>query len=405
MAKTKTDPPEEKVLTGYEGTGKPDTFQDIGDDITLPGSPAEEKPVEEEKPIEEEKKEEIKLPPEEAPNNDEELAFLKEKKVEEPAEKEREKEEEKPVEEKDIFDVTDLEKELETEKTQKEEAVKYDWKTAAKKNLDIELAENDPDKFFSAVKTKIEESAQKIIPDTSKYSEDARMVVDYLEAGGKFDDLLNPLGELDKYIVDTDPDDMVRDYFTVYEGLKEDEADAKIEELHDDDKFDTKLQEVKKLLFTHRAQKASDIIQASSNKIANQLKEAETRITNERAEMVKVVDGLQDFMGMKLPDKAKDYIKTEISNGKLSERNNNARTQVYARLFEMFGSQIIDQYSKKISEEARKSFNTAKEQELGKLHNIPPKAGAESAQEHRASEDVNPLAAFINIDKDAIEME
>jgi hypothetical protein len=404
MAKTKTETIEEKILTGYEGTGKPDTFQEVGDDLALPGSSTDEVSIDEKKPVEE-KKEEIKPSPEEIPNNDDELTFLKEKEKEKPEEKKEEKKEEISVEEKDIFDTTDLEKELETEKSQKQEAVKYDWKLAAKKEFGIELEENDPTKFFSAVKTKIEESTQKVVPDTSKYSEDARLVVDYLEAGGKFEDLLNPLGQLDKYIVETDPDDMVKDYFTVYENMKEDEADAKVEELHDDDKFDTKLQEIKKLLFTHRAQKANEIIKASNDKITNQVKQAEIRITNERVEMAKVVDGLQDFMGMKLPDKAKEYIKTEISNGKLFEKNNNAKTQVYARLFEMFGSQIIDQYSKKIGEEARKSFNTAKEEGLGKLHNIPLRQGAESAQEHRASEETNPLAAFINIDKDAIEMD
>jgi len=405
----------EKVLTGYEGTGQEDTFGQIEGENIAPPVKKEDEPK---GPKAKEQKKETPgatgiqedrrnpdFQEEEIPDASDEFAFLNENKSAEKKEEEEEvKEEEKEEEEeKPIFAIDELDQELEAEKTQTEQQKKFDWKKFGK-NFEIELDENDPDKFISAVKTKIDEAKTKTEVDVSKYGEDSQKVIRHLEQGGTLEELMAPLAKIDKYLGEADDDTLLRDYYMNREKMTEDQADEKISELHENETYEEQVEKVTKLLKDFRQSKFNDILSTSADKAAKREKEISDNRSKELKAMTDVVDKTETFMGIKLTDEVKTYIKKEISTGKLAEKNNNARTQVFARLFELFGEKIIASFQKQVKDASREGFNTGKQKELEKTHNIVPtsRTPAASEQKNRKSED--PLAGFRNIDEDTIEV-
>jgi len=437
MAKTKT---EEKEKTGYEGTGQQDTHGQVGgendvsfpepakkdENVTKPDKKPVEKKPDEKKPDEkklDEKKPDEKKPDEEKPKpvsffdedddfEEDKLPFDEKKdedKDEKPADDKKDGGEDPDKEDddsdKDPLDVEELEKKLDEEAKVSEVAAKLDWTGIAKNELGIDLKANDQSEFLQAVKTKIDEASKKVEVDLTKYPEDAKQVIQFLENDGDINEILNPLAVIDKYVSDTTEEDVVIDYFTEYEGLTKKQAEEKVEELQDSDKFDDQYEKAKKMLLDFRSKRAKDLINASNDKINAKLAETEQKIESEKNEMIKVVDELKDFMGIKVNDKAKAYLKKEISSGKLTLSNNNAKTQVIARMFDLFGSQVIDSINKRIKDSSRDGYNTGKLTEQEKLHNIPKKHAGSSVQEQKALSMEDPLAGFRNIDKDAIEID
>ena len=122
--------------------------------------------------------------------------------------------------------------------------------------------------------------------------------------------------------------------------------------------------------------------------------------------MLAIVDRTEKFMGTKLPDNVRNYIKKEISTGKLARENNNAETQVLARLFSLYGSRILKQIQDEAKNASRDSYNKGLKKEKGKLHNLPPKKQTQDAiEQKKQTEIVDPLAMFANIEEDSIDME
>lgn len=410
MTKKQSDTMEEEIKTGYEGTGKEDPLGKTGGDDLPAGAAKKEEPEKKQAPESKQepaKKEEpvVEQSPEDAID---EFLFLNDK---DPDEEEKEvkpgeekKEEKKEEESQEIFDLSKLEQDLEQEKSQKAEAVKYDWKALAKKELDVDLEDNSQDKFISAVKNKISDASQKTVVDTSKYSEDARTIINFLEDGGNLSEILLPVAVIDKYLTNSNKRDLVKDFFITHDKMTEDQANEEMDTLEEDDKFEDKAKEVLKFITESRTRIINKTIQASQEKINQRKKEIADNIIKERSDMITEAKGLKTFLGTELKEDVKQYLVKEIESGKLTEQNNNAKTQVLARLLTLFGDRIIESYSKQLKNVSRESFNTGKQKELEKTHNILPTQKGASAEEQRSTELDDPLAAFRGIDKDSIEV-
>ena len=424
--KTEENNEQNEDLTGFENTGETDTFGQIEEAEKVEAPKKEEttdteeileedpkdKEVSEEakiklqKKAEEDQKEEgAKLSKE---NEDEIHIFDKEgdddTKEEVKKEGDDKKEDEKDEEEPEMFSTKELEEELENEKDVKETSKTVDWKKIAgsiklPEDLKINIEDDSLDGFKSAVKKSIENAQTKTVFDIEKFEEPQQEVINYFLNGGKKEDLLSPLKEIDDVLV-SDPEVKALNYFIGAEDLSEKDAQEKVNELIESDGLDNQIKIINKELYDLRESRYQEVIKQNSD-TGNQISENKK---NETKAMSDYVNNMTEFMGTKLPDNVKTYLKKEIETGKLAEKNNNAESQIIARLFTLYGNQILKKMQDEAKNASRESYNKGLEKEKRKVHNVPPKKQTQTAVEQKKQTDIiEPLALFKNFDEDAIE--
>jgi hypothetical protein len=404
----KTDLPEiDPKKTGYEGTGEEDPRGQVenDNDIKLPQSKKIEPETTTEK---EEKKEEIKENKDSSElsdyekallEGDEDLAFAKDKKQdadknEEPDDKAKDKDED------DVFQYTpeeDTEAEKDLEKPQS-----VDWILKAKK-IGFEIKSNDPEEFDLGLITHIEAQKQKVEPDVSKYAPEAQELIKLIENGLSMADILNPVKEYNDALAMPD-DEKVENYLVYVDKVPQDKVKETISDLYDEGKFKDKLTQVNNVLTQLRENKFKEILTAHQQRFEARAQAIKLQAQNERNEMVKVLNDMTDFMGLPLPVSVKDALKKEIQTGQLTKKNDNATTQIKARLFDLFGTKALAKLSGQLKEANREGFNKGKATELEKLHNEPIQiidAAGHVKISKKDIENSHPLAAFRDIEKDA----
>jgi disulfide oxidoreductase YuzD len=406
--------------TGYEDSFESDTFGEVGEEIAAPGE-TEEKIKPDEKIIEDEnlsEEEKLKLAADFKAEQETEAKKLSDDIEDElpDGEKEKDEEDEKKVEKKegeeeekevDIFDTTKEEEALEDETIVKKSSEKVEWAKVAKSiklsdDLSLDLGEdNTLDGFKAAVKKTIEDAKQKVEFKMDGFDDGQKEVVNYFLNGGKKADLLTPLKQVDDLILE-DGETKVKNFYVHSEGLTEDAAQEKINDLLEEDKFDDMVKTINGKLLDIRETQFNKIIEDN-----NTTKEDSVKLKQkEYKEMETYVDDVKTFMGIKLPEKVKSLLKKEINTGKLTNMNDSAEAQVLARLYMLYGTKIIKQINEGAKNESRDSYNKGQKTVKEKIHNLPPKVKSQEAIEQKKDSGlVDPLALFADMDSDAIDME
>ena len=266
-------------------------------------------------------------------------------------------------------------------------------------DLKLVVEDNTIEAFNKAVQKTVEDARKITAFSMDHFEEDQKEIINYFLNKGTRAELLNPLKEIDDVILQP-AEEKVLAYFINAEGLSEAAAQEKLNTLIEEDTLDKKIKSIDVELHGLRETRYKEII----SKTFDRVNEQTAKIQKEKKEMVDYVEQVDSFMGMKLPDKLKTYIKKEIETGKLSSSNNNAETQINARLFMLYGNQILAKIKEDIKNSSRDSYNKGLETEIRKIHNLPPKQQAQPAVKTKVQEGiVDPLALFANIDQDAID--
>lgn len=376
----------------------------------LPGMKQEEVKVEEVKTedVKAEPKEQIKVEPEKEiiPENlesDEEFAFFKteEKKEEEVKEKEV-KEEVKTDEE--IFSEKLFEEEA--KENAKAEEVKTDpfvteFLTETKDILG-EIEVRSAKELATVVKNAVANATTKTEIDTSRYTSDQIALHEHLSTEKgiiEFADIAKPFIQ---FFAKND-DEKVESYLIHEKGITD---PAKIQEeferLVETNEWDNTVKTVNTLILDLQ-QKA---LQERIDKITEESKTVQsansTLVIKEQNELLKAIDDTNEFMGIPIPDTFKAKIKKEIADGLFTKKNNNAQTQIKARLYDLVGAQIIDQKNRTLENEKAEAYARGLRKGQGALHNTPPVIDKPG---HSIAKDVlkNQLEGFRNIDDDAID--
>lgn len=405
-------------LTGFEDTGEVDSFGEVEleEEIKAPETETVTDDLKDKEPdnvtdkdkkaLAKEQEEETKAEAEKLGNEAEEEINIFDKEEETTDDKEEDKEDEEDKEP-DLFDTSKLETELEKESSIKTSSKSIDWKKVADaidlpEDLKINLKEETIDGFKEAVKASIENARQKVAFDMEQFNDDQKEVINYFLNDGSKADLLNPLKEIDDVLLQPS-EDKVMEYLIGVDGLNKEAAQEKINDMIENDTLDAKVTSINNELYSLRETRYKEII----GSVTDKQKQRTENIIKENKAMSAHIDDMSEFMGMKLPDNVKSYIKKEIETGKLAKANNNAESQIVARLFALYGNQILKQIQEGAKNASRESYNKGLEKEKKKIHNIPPKKQAQTAikQKDNSSGIVDPLALFQNIEADSIDLE
>lgn len=315
-----------------------------------------------------------------------------------------EKKEDKPEEKKDDqpeepeFKLDDNTDKIENPNKDKE----YDYIKAAKA-LDLDIKENSYDEYINAVKTKIETSKKIVEPDLSKYDDETKKVVSFLEKGGTVKDIVEPLKKYDDFLL-LSPEDKIkevwkaegktakqieedlndiefletelREYYRDVEKLSKAQVSEKINEVIENDKVEETHRKLFSEMFnkeikTLREQKYSEIVGDFDKKILSLQKKDEEQAQLERESLKSLVDKTSEYKGIKIPENVKTFIKSQIDTGDFNKFLNNAEAQLNAFLDLKFRSQIEDHLKKSVDDASRSGYNKGLDKKTQKLHNIP----------------------------------
>lgn len=259
----------------------------------------------------------------------------------------------------------------------------YDFKDAGKK-LGLQVESNDEQSFFASVKKAIEDASQKTEVDLSGYNEETQTFIKSIEdPDSSLVDVISPITSIDHYLINTKPEQIVTDWFVDVDKMTLAEAREQITELQVTEDFDDKYKEI---LGKYNDAKVNLTVKMTEDlKIASEgrKKEGDSIVDTERNSMIDVVKELNDFVGIKIPESTKTRLIGEINSGVLTRENNNAATQVKARLFDLFSKNVTKFYEERIKEEKRKSYNEGSRNIKGGLHNTTPEGEQISAAENR----------------------
>ena len=422
---------ENEKLTGYEGTGQEDPFQDVEEE-NLPGlgTPKEE-PVGETGPAakadegggvtgptgpseteiaktQRELKEKLDKEGAELEDSlDTELGLKKEVEKKDTG-KEKKKEDEQQPEEVDPFaDIEKLSADLDKQDEIVEKTKDVNWQEIATDVFDpelkIEVKENSITSFKEAVKLAVESAKQQTVLDLSKYNEEQKEFITFLENGGTFKDFMDPLKSITDAII-ADDEQKVKDYLMLVEGVKESEVQAKIDDLIEMDKFDKKVEDIDNQLYALREKKFKEIV-ARSNEIASKhSSNTAAQSAKEKADLLDAIKNMKSFMGIELNDNVRTFLNKEVEKGVFNQAINNPRTKVEGRLYALVGTKILQKLQADAKDASRSGYNTGILKEKEKLHHaqVERKAGGVEEQKKREP-DTDPLGAFTQLDKDAID--
>jgi len=242
--------------------------------------------------------------------------------------------------------------------------------------LDIELEEGTEKEFTEKVNQKINDARQDV--DVSKFNPEAQRLVKHLnENEGKLGDFfVNPkIANLQGVLTMTAEDkyrnvrgnELARDGGTTEEINKE--IDEELSSLPAQ-----KIVDVAKQIDTN-AQKliAAEIeeIVGESEKNAQESKSKQAkRVAEDRESMKNLVQKKDNFLGLKLTDKAKSGITKDIETGKFDEAVDLTDEEIRfaAYMIKRSGGSIEKAFSKQLAEKSREGYNKGLGKSTDKLH-------------------------------------
>jgi hypothetical protein len=276
----------------------------------------------------------------------------------------------------------------------------FDYQSIAKE-IGIEMTKNNKEEFINGIKKRIEDASKKTELDLSSYNPETRSFIEGIEQpDSSLLEMMSPITGLDHYLVNTNPEQIVTDYLIDVEKLNISDARSKVADLISSEEFEDKYKQITnsynnlKLSMTKdlmtKIQKASDLRKSEMN----------NNLQKEKNEMIDVVKQTETFLGLKIPETVKANLIAEINSGVLTKENNNARTQVNARLFNLYSQNLKKYYDSKIKEASRKAYNEGATSIKKDLHNVPPSGehGAASSTDYSRKNEDGPLAGFLGIE-------
>jgi hypothetical protein len=391
MAKKLTDSEEPIVVTtdpnempeasieksGFEGTGEKDPLKDNDDEgikpITKVAAVAPEKveePVKTESvKVEPVKTEEKKEDPAPTVEDEEPETFVKpisrdltpkvEEKIEEPA-----------IEE-DVFSREPVEK---IEETPKVEDDKFDFEVFEKEfDIKLEGEAKTKDNVFKELKTKLETAKQVVELDITKYDSQTQQVFKALQNGKTLVDVIEPLQKFNDFLIL--PEEDIAAAGLISNGEKEEAVEGIIEQMKEDGKLETFVTEVKESVIKAKGEVLDNIVKESeAAAIEKQTIEVKNREV-ENNNILESINKIDKFMGLDLPQSAKDDLIKEVKSGQFHKEINNSETVVKARLYTLYADKIISKLNTDIDKAKKEGYASGFAKGKGELHNIPPSLG------------------------------
>lgn len=298
----------------------------------------------------------------------------------------------------DIFAMPDDEKPVE-EKPKPD----YDFATLAT-DIGIEFTEGGKEEFTSAVKKAIDSAKTMVEPDLSKFTPEQKILFSWLNDGGSLQEFFTPLKSIDDFLVRPD-DEKVLLYLVSEEQLSEEAAKAKLNEIIDDGKFDDYVDKVDQIGVQLREQKFNEIIESVKHAQSERQLQITNQANKEKADLLKIVEQTNEFMGFPIPQNVKDAMKRKIDSGKLTIENDNAQTQVLGHYFMLFGNKIYQKMQTELKDRQDAGYNRGIVKVVEKLHNAPTKPENATGQRTAVPTDdtKKPLDGFKDVDKDTKE--
>jgi hypothetical protein len=225
-----------------------------------------------------------------------------------------------------------------------------------------------------AIRTEIERHKQIVEPDLSKFGEDAKDFIAKLEQGVEFREALNPIRHLDAFVLASD--EYKVSFMLQQEGYSGDKLADKLEELRDEGKIERLAHEHTQLAESLIAQELQEIDKKYSERKQKYIQQEQDRVSSELSQLESTIKGLTEYKGLAIPENYKQYLLSQLKTGQFQSKLNNAQAQVNAYLDLELGAKVAKLNVEKLTEAERSAYNKAKESELNKMHNIPPKPKA-----------------------------
>nr|WP_298658927.1 hypothetical protein [uncultured Flavobacterium sp.] len=278
---------------------------------------------------------------------------------------------------------------LEHLKDYKAEAEDGTWK-AVGQMFDVEFENDSPEEFKAAIEKKYQakiDEAKNFGEEAlfAKYKPETVAAIKLTELGY---DGFNPTGIIDSQLKMNDVD-LVRLACESREGWDEERVNLEMEDL-------TKVENSNKL--KHEALKIREWLTANKNEIntkrdalINEYTQSRERVAieqrnNEIAQLKSALDGVQDFMGVKINPQAKAEILQRSARGEYSDKLKDPKFIAKAIYFDSFGDNILETAKKS-------SYAKGKEEYAKQMLNIPPKQ-AEVAKKVTVEKQINQEKGF-----------
>lgn len=309
----------------------------------------------------------------------------KDKEVKKPEDKKPEKKQD----EDDIFFVPDIEKE--------KSAPKIDYKSIAKKfEIDFEDPEEevDQDQFVDAIKKKIEDSKSLTQLDLSKYNDEQKELIKVLEISGNQYSFMDPISDLNDYLLLSDAKKLAV-YLKFEKKMTDSQIQDETDRLVESGEFDSEVEKINSLIDDQKKLIMKEVFEKAKKRAES----LQSKAKKENEELNAQIEKTTHFMGEKLPDNAKSYIKHLIKDGQFTKKLDNAESLINAQLFNLFGNKIIQKMKTQIDEAKRQGFITGRKKENDKLHDKEGSGNSRNLQDtgRKSHDDMSsddPLAGF-----------
>ena len=260
--------------------------------------------------------------------------------------------------------------------------------------LEIELENDTKEEFTKKVKSRIEAAKQDVKLD--EFDPEARRLVKHLNKnGGKLGDFFsNPAITQLQSVLSMDAEDKVRQIRQTalsQEGGTQEEITAQIDE------------ELSSMTASQIVNTANQVDQNANKLIASEIEkivgDSEKNIRDKKAQEKQKVEETRDnlknyvqkqdnFLGLKLSDKAKKIIARDIETGKVDEVVDLTDSEIRfaAYMIKQRGGKIKEQFAKQLGEKSREGYNAATDKHLKKLHGSQEEAQGKQSGHQETSE-------------------
>jgi hypothetical protein len=260
--------------------------------------------------------------------------------------------------------------------------------------LEIELENDTKEEFTEKVKSRIEAAKQEVKLD--EFDPEARRLVDHLNKnGGKLGNFfVNPAIVNLQNVLSMDAEDKVR---MVRRTELSKDGNATQEEINK--QIDEELSGMTAMQIVNTAnqvdQNANKLIASEIDKIVGESEKVakerqvqeQQRVEKSREDLKNFVHKQDDFLGLKLSDKAKSRIVKDIETGRFDKVVDltDAEVRLAAYMIKQTGGKIKEQFTKRLAESSREGYNKATDKHTSKLHKNKEGAKASSSGHQEAS--------------------
>lgn len=255
----------------------------------------------------------------------------------------------------------------------------FDYKTYAKTQFDLDIEENNSESFKKALDARMEESKKEF--RINDFNPEVQKVIKHLnENGGSLADFLNN-EKIVSYqaFLEKSPEEKygsVREAQLLKEGKTQEEVEETIEselenfstkQLRDiTDNYDESIRGLWKQEVERITDEREQYIQKEKQKT---MLDAE----QERSSLKTLVDKTESILGVKLTDKGRQIIKSEIDSGRFDQivDKNPGASKLFAYFMTKYGDSFLQKMEQRISDQKREGYNEAINKSHSELHNTP----------------------------------